>query len=356
MVVGEAPGKNEDEQGKPFVGKAGRYLRMVLDEFDIDLDEHCLTTNALICRPPNNKIGNKDGKKIDYCRPNVMATIREFQPHVIITLGRHALNSVIGGGLWRGKFGTMEKWIGWKIPYHDYWICPTYHPSYLLRQQGNSQILERMFSGHLQAAFDLEGPPQGLTLASLQAQVRVILDHEEAAAAIVRLSANSDWLVPDYETNCLKPEYPEARIVSCALSNGAETISYPWHGDAIKATGEALKSKRARKISSNLQMEERWTRHTFGHGVRRWGWDVVLAAHVLDNRRDICSLKFQSFVNLGIETYNRNVSPYLDSSKGQHYNRIQEIDLNTLLVYGGMDTLLEYKLAMFQREQLGYDD
>ena len=74
----------------------------------------------------------------------------------------------------------------------------------------------------------------------------------------------------------------------------------------------------------------------------------MLAAHVLDNRPGITSLKFQAFVLLGQENYNSHIKPFLKAKKGSKFNRIHELDLNDLLLYGGLDSYLEYWVAMKQ--------
>jgi len=105
------------------------------------------------------------------------------------------------------------------------------------------------------------------------------------------------------------------------------------------------------KIASNLKFEERWTRYFLKHRVRNWDWDTMLAAHVLNNATGITGLKFQAFVQLGQSQYDKHIEPYLKSSKGQHLNRIREIPLKDLLVYNGMDSFLEIKLATLQKRR-----
>jgi hypothetical protein len=165
------------------------------------------------------------------------------------------------------------------------------------------------------------------------------------------MDSDGGWLALDYETNCLKPEYPDARIVSCAFANEHGVISYPWSPVAADATSRALRSKRTRKVASNLKFEERWTRKHLGHGVTNWGWDTMLAAHCLDNRPDICSIKFQALVKLGVPAYNKSIEPYLLSRSGP-YNRIAEVELSRLLFYGGQDAWLELLVAQMQRKEL----
>lgn len=344
LVVGEAPGQTEDEEGRPFIGKAGQFLRQNLKQLGINLDQDCWTTNALICRPKDNKI--TDPKQISYCRPNLLNAIKTYQPRVIITLGRSALVSVLEG-YWK-DFKTMERWVGWKIPLEQHWVCPTYHPSYLLRMKNS--LMDRIFSDHLEAAFEIEGTAPGQE--DWASQIEILYDEKEVWARMREINLRKGWAAVDVETNCLKPEWAEAKIVSCAVSDGEQTISYPWTNETAKATQKFLESSWTLKIASNLKMEERWFLKNFGHGVTNWGWDTMLAAHCLDNRTGICSLKFQSFVKLGVPSYNEHIAPYLESSDG-HYNRIGEVELKSLLLYGGIDALLEHRLAMLQRKEMG---
>lgn len=345
LVVGEAPGEVEDERGRPFVGKAGQFLRTSLERVGVDLDEDAWTTNALICRPPKN--ATPDSKQISYCRPNLLNAIREHEPQVILTLGKSALVSVLAG-YWR-DVGPLERWTGWRIPLERHWICPTYHPSYLLRMK--DALLDCLFLDHLQAAFELDGLPPKQP--KWEEGIECFLEPGPARQAIVEMEQEGGWIAVDFETTCLKPEWPEGRIISCALSNGRRTIAYLWDRSTALATFLLLQSECSQKISSNLKMEERWTLKTFGKGVRNWGWDTMLAAHCLDNRPGICSLKFQALVRLGVPSFNETTEPYLASAKGSPYNRIDEIYPPALLLYNGMDARLEYELAMVQMKDMG---
>lgn len=345
LIVGEAPGKTEDEMGRPFIGKAGTFLRDTLRRIGVNMDRDALTTNSLICRPPNN--ATPDKKQIAYCRPNLLNTIRENEPRVIVTLGRSALVSVLRT-CWKDEIGELGKWVGWQIPFEKHWICPTYHPSFLLRTK--SQMMDRLFEDHLAAAFDIRTDPPKRE--DFEKQVEILYAPDAVRRGLVDMDRRGGWVAFDYETNCLKPEYPDARIYSCAMSNGERTIAFPWDSEVAKHVGWFLRSKGTKKIASNVQFEQRWTLKTFGHGVSRWGWDTMVATHCLDNRTGICSLKFQSLVVMGVPSYNDNIAPYLESHKG-HYNRIREIAMPTLLLYNGIDALLETRLAMVQMKEIG---
>ena len=348
LIVGEFPGESEDAQGRPFVGRSGQFLRQSLNRIGIDLDEDAWSTNSLICHPGKKGI---DPRMIRYCRPNLLKTLDTLQPRVVITLGRYALSSVLQD-VWKKDIGSLERWIGWRVPLlGKYWICPLFHPSYLSHM--NNDMLTRFFEEQLEAACstrkDVKPLPDWSSLIECQ------LDEKKVCRALEEIEGTSDWIAYDYETTCIKPEWPLAEIVSCAVSNGRRTIAYPWVGKNIEATGSLLLSSKTRKIASNLKMEQRWTIKQFGKGTRNWGWDTMLATHALDNRQDICSLKFQALVRLGVAEYNSSVEPYLKNVNGP-YNRIKQIDKITLLHYNGMDALLEWRLARVQRRDMHYED
>src|SRR3954471_6234572 len=93
MFVGEAPGATEDQQGKPFVGRAGRLLDELLAEIELSRRD-VFIANILMCRPP----GNRDPlpEEIDECKPYLMRKIELIEPKVICTLGNYATKSITG--------------------------------------------------------------------------------------------------------------------------------------------------------------------------------------------------------------------------------------------------------------------
>lgn len=344
LVVGEAPGATEDRKGRPFVGDAGETLRRMLKSIGVSLDKDAWTTNAVICRPPDNQ--KPDAKKIDHCLPNLHNTIRELQPNVVIPLGKVPLDAILRGK-WLGKVDEVSRWVGWQIPHEDYWICPTYHPSFVMRS--HDDLLERLVTEHLEEAFAIHTrPPKQPNWKEL---IRVELDPEKASAELDRMARRGRPFATDYETNSLKADWKEAKLFSCAVCDGKRTISFPWSPGVRDAAYRLFRSKTP-KIAANAKFEERWTRKEFGVGMRNWLWDTMLASHALDNRTGITSVKFQAFVRLGVPTYNDGVLPYLVSARG-HFNRIQEAPLRDLLFYGGMDAILEYRLAMLQMKEMG---
>lgn len=375
LVVGEAPGEQEDLHGIPFYhgAPAGGLLHRTLTELGVDLEADCWVTNSVICRPPRNELPEK---AIDYCRPNLVKAVTNLQPEVIILLGTPAVRSLLSW-LWKGgvgsgeakggkgkkgdrKVGGIMRWAGWQIPSQkiNAWICPTYHPSFINRavdEKKNDPVPGVLFKRHLKNALKKSGRPW-LQVPDYRSQVTVEVKPDLAAKAIVALTkqalASQQPVAFDYETTTLKPEGPHAEIWTCSISDGATTIAYPWQGDAIRATCDFLRSP-IPKIASNVKFEERWSLAQLDFGVNNWWRDTMQDAHVLDNRPEIASIKFQAFVLLGQDDWEAAVKPYLRASTPNAPNRIKDCDLRTLLVYNGMDSLLEWHVAMKQAKKLG---
>jgi len=108
IFVGEAPGRNEDKNGEPFIGVAGKKLSIALDEAGISRDEVYIT-NIVKCRPPNNRVPNTDER--DTCKEYLKQEISIIKPKIICILGNTAFNSILGGSeitKFRGKVAQKD--------------------------------------------------------------------------------------------------------------------------------------------------------------------------------------------------------------------------------------------------------
>jgi uracil-DNA glycosylase family 4 len=124
VFVGEAPGRDEDLQGEPFVGVAGQLLTKILGAIGF-AREDVYICNVLKCRPPNNRDPQPD--EVEACEPYLLQQLSIIQPKVICALGRHAAYSLLG---------TTESLARLRTRVHDYHGIPlvvTYHPAALLR-------------------------------------------------------------------------------------------------------------------------------------------------------------------------------------------------------------------------------
>jgi uracil-DNA glycosylase family 4 len=351
LVVGEAPGAEEDKRNTQLIGKTGQHLRKVLRNIGVDLDRDCWKTNALICRPPKN--AKPTPKQLGYCQPNIIKAIKELKPKTIILLGSPAVQQVIGW-LWKDQTKGVNRWAGYSIPDRQVnaWICPTFHPSYVSRI--DKPVLDLIYERHLEAAFAHKDRPWPDGPPDYKAQIKLIHDPNKAAELIYKYTKLTKKAAAfDFETNCLKPESKNSQIVSCSICfDGRVTLAYPWLGDAITATWDFIRSD-IPKIASNTKMEQRWTKYKLKKPVKNWAWCTMLGAHLEDCRRGITSIKFQSYIKLGFGVYNDRVEKYLRSKGSSPLNRIlEEIDLEDLLLYNGYDSVLEYFVADMQRENL----
>jgi len=357
LVVAEAPGQEEDKQNVQLVGPAGKTLRRYLREIDVDLDRDCWKTNAVICYPGRNPTP----EEVLNCRSNLLRTVRKLEPEMILLLGGPAISSLIGW-LWRENPGEVGRWVGWRIPSQrlNAWVCPSYHPSYVMRvenaknktrNQEQGRVVSIMFREHLRRAFELKGRPWKKR-PEFEKQVRVLVSVEEAVEAIESMLCSQSEVPAafDYETNMLKPDSGQAEIVSCSMSNGEETIAFPMLPEICEAVVKFLRSP-VPKIAHNMKFEDRWSRAVLKTPVRRRCWCTMQTAHVLDNRRGISGLKFQAFARLGQAAYDEQVAPYLEGGSNLP-NRIRQVDMQDLLLYNGLDSLLTWHLFRKQEEDL----
>ncbi|MGD9202725.1 MAG: uracil-DNA glycosylase [Chitinispirillia bacterium] len=127
MIIGEAPGFEEDKQGKPFVGKAGELLTKMVGAINIDREKDAFITNILKCRPPENRNPNQQEEVA--CMPVLKMQIEIIQPKVILVLGKIAANALLNISESIGKI---------RVECHNYNNIPvvvTYHPAALLRNK-----------------------------------------------------------------------------------------------------------------------------------------------------------------------------------------------------------------------------
>jgi DNA polymerase len=135
MFVGEAPGREEDLKGEPFVGRSGKLLdKLVLEEMALTRDEFYIG-NVLKCRPPNNRDPMPD--EIASCRPFLEQQVDVIKPKVIVTLGNFATKLLLD------TTEGITKVRGRSYPYGEATLVPTYHPSAAL-QGGGNEVLARM--------------------------------------------------------------------------------------------------------------------------------------------------------------------------------------------------------------------
>ncbi len=124
MFIGEGPGEEEDKQGRPFVGRAGQLLTLMLRAIGFERED-VFITNIVKCRPPKNREPEKD--EVIACSPLLQKQIEIIDPELIVTLGKPAITALSGEKLSITKIRGRVMLIGGRK------VLPTYHPAYLLR-------------------------------------------------------------------------------------------------------------------------------------------------------------------------------------------------------------------------------
>ncbi len=124
MFVGEAPGREEDVQGIPFVGRAGQLLTRIIEAIDLNREEVYIA-NILKCRPPRNR--DPEADEVESCEGFLFKQIQVIQPKIIVALGRYAAQCLL-----RTK-APISRIRGQFFNFQGSLLLPTFHPSYLLR-------------------------------------------------------------------------------------------------------------------------------------------------------------------------------------------------------------------------------
>ncbi len=132
MIIGEAPGKKEDEQGRPFVGASGKFLNELLEHAGL-AREDVFIANVLKCRPPSNR--NPQAAEIEACAPYLRKQTRSIDPDLIVTMGNFATQFILRTGVGitrlRGTWQTAGKFV----------VMPIFHPAAAIYDRSKRDVL-----------------------------------------------------------------------------------------------------------------------------------------------------------------------------------------------------------------------
>lgn len=135
LFVGEAPGKKEDEKGRPFIGKSGKILR---DRIEKDISKKYRITNSVRCRPPDNRDPDKD--ELSNCHNYLINEIKQINPEIIVSLGKIPCKSLLGEEVSTIKNAGKEYSITIKNKNYIVVICP--HPAATIYNNQYEDIFE----------------------------------------------------------------------------------------------------------------------------------------------------------------------------------------------------------------------
>jgi len=361
---GEGPGEEEDKKGKQWQGKVGRRLKKTYRHAgNIDLFEDCLNMNAVDCRTPKNR--EPSDYEVTACRTRKLKTIEQYQPNVIVLLGNAAIKSIIGYK-WKSDLDGITRWRGWAIPDREFgaWICPIFHPSYVERNKDMPQV-ETIWKQDIERMSELVDEPIP-KYEDERKQIKILRYQDDLDTVLekIRLGWEGHLITFDYETTGIKPHAKGHRIVCASIATAENTYAFmfPTKKRDLRQFQNLMESTHIGKTAHNMKFEHHWTETRARHTVNNWVWDSMQAAHLLDNRRKISGLKFQSYVRYGLADYSSHIDPFLqgkDSKDANSHNKIwdfiERYGEDELLIYCGIDSLLEYRLALDQMNELGFD-
>lgn len=282
MMIGEAPGRREDDSGRPFVGRAGKLLDEMLTTVGLDRST-LFITNAVSCRPPDNRTPKK--REIDACRHWVDYQMKTVRPKYVALMGNVALESVL-------HMKGIKKLRGRPIEKDGIIYLPMYHPSFILRGDGVDRPIAEQDLRTFKEIIEFGGIPYEREINPIIVDTWSKVDD--------MLSNLHGTVSPDLETTCLYPWAPEAAVVTIGLgTSGAEYIIPANHPESswsakdlekiVKLVSEKLES--CITIFQNGKFDILWMKVHYGVTWHN-DFDTLLAHYILDenSRHDLESL------------------------------------------------------------------
>lgn len=333
LVLGEAPGETEDQQGVPFVGMTGKILRDAMGGWD----KNCFFSNTVRCRPEGNATpGDLD---IACCSTYLEQDLVKIRPHAILGAGNVALSY-----FWPDISITAVRGIPFPVRLEDrswIWYYPIFHPSYVNRGNrkfGENRIMP-VFAGDLRKFFARQEefliaptPPEVFPKDKIKYPKTI----EEVKALFAQLKSPYGL---DIETWKLKPYMRDARLLTAAFSDGELTFAFPvnWFGSISQWGMEAF--------IWCLSQDKEWIAHNAGFELA-WIWynvpkvnqkfrDSAARARVRYQRKTGLSLDDQSKIHLGVQ---------IKSLTNVDARRIRDYSLEQVLEYNAYDSWACYEI------------
>lgn len=339
LVIGEAPGKEEDDRGHIFIGRSGTFLRNGLEQLGFDVDNEIGFCNVCACRPPDNRTPTK--KEMKACTPNLVNTIKSVAPSVkmVLLMGNTPLQAIFGKvGI--TKIHGITEYVG-GVPY-----IPLYHPAYVLRNEGTSVV--DTFIADLEKVGRVYEEVMGSREKTWDYKVLDAAGLEELLPEIEK----SDLLAFDTETNTLDmySENADMICVSFAFNKATGYVVFLSHPDLhiepeeLRDRVEALKKLfdlPIPKAAQNGMFDIRFLDRVHGIKVRNLKHDTTLMAHLVDenSQRDLTALTTR---------YNSDMAGYDDVMAGEMKKAnslMMNIPSDTIKQYAAGDALTTWRIA-----------
>lgn len=321
MFLGEAPGAQEDQQGKPFVGPSGKLIRRLIQE--MGLEDDCFITNAVRCRPPENR--NPSAQEMRVCGAYLTEEIKRVKPQHIVALGAYAIRALTGEDrvAVSAKRG-IRSWEFMGIP-----VIATYHPAAILR---NKKLLPALCE-------DLNRLASREYVRPEKVQWKF---HKTVTPKLLYSS-----MAFDVETSRLSPYKPGGRIL-CVSWCGKDHVARV--STDIAGFVSALDQRKPRLVGHNVKFDLTWLREKHGYVHAGPVDDSMVAAHVADENQSL-NLKWLASHYTGYGDYAQDVMKFRNNEK------LEELPEEQLYEYCCYDSaacwmLLDYMLQQVKDQGL----
>lgn len=351
MLIGEAPGANEDTHGKPFIGQSGALLNRALNDFAKVDRADCYVTNVAKCRPPDNRTPAR--KEIQTCVDEYLTEeIARVGPRFILTMGNSALLGVLGkSGIMKHHGTPVQSMFDEQVVT----VLPTIHPAAVLRNPkwGEDFALDLVRFGELIRG-ERKTPKTRVKIIRTAKQLKWLRDKLMQAKVI-------SWDIETYTEPAEEPyvhtnfQYwhrNSSHIASIAFAweEGVTAFIPMWHESSryknthgiLQFLKPALERKNCVYVTHNGKFDASWMK-AFDVDVPQ-SFDTMLASHVLDENREK-KLKSLARNMLGADGYD----------VGEELSNASTVPLKRLAVYNGKDADYTLRLAKHFRRELAKD-
>lgn len=332
------------------------------------LEKDCWLSHALACPLPSGRLMSQ--QEITACRPNLLKTVRELQPKLIILLGHGAMSSVVGASNPKVAFGKARGFpllCDKVFPDQSYpgtWLGVAMAPDQVERLKFDP-VVHTVWCNSLNRFFDTvkEQYPRLPDPANCE----IITRPERAERLLTLLGDRKSLFAFDYETTGLKPHAEGQRVVSvgfCPSFTASFAFDIPcplqgsgWEGVATKWR-KIMADITVPKVAHNVAFEWEWTRRFFKVVPRGWAGDTQVLAHLEDSRPGHSGLKVQSYLKFGVPEYTSTTDRFKRSSPDDNalhgcnaFNKMDKAPFRDRLQYNAVDALYTYWLFNWFKER-----
>lgn len=314
MIIGEAPGSQEDRAGIPFVGQSGLLLHGVLEESGLQ-HYNVVITNVIHCRPPKNKTPTK--KQIELCTGRLIKEIEEYDPKVVVLLGNTPLKALLGES-------GITSWRGVVVERDGRTYVPSFHPAYILR---NNTAMPAMVEDFEKIYELISGEKQ--TVSADDGYEFTIVETEKQAVRMsdwIRRSTRDGYRVGfDTEITSLRPFDLDQHVIMMSFAvNKPRKMSWAVvceDDNVVDVCIEILEDASMKKIGHNIKFDALACLALLDTWVEGIVGDSMLLSYMLDSQPGRHGLKVLAGRFLGMYDYDRELNEYVQANEDANYRK-----------------------------------